>query len=382
MMRIILDTNLWSSIGDEMVASSFDALMKSQSLQVVVPPSILVEVLQLPKSEARDRIIRALAKGPRYRLPTEAQSMSDEIVSEVRRTRPAWMRSMPDTARVWSLNNSWTKRIWRAALEDSGPMHEYETSYASLTEALVRAQRVQRRDYATSSFTVLPLTALTVTPDPDNPRSRLPGWPGEPVEAWRVSCCVLFWHQLAVIGGRAILTKEEATFADWVGAYVDLSKLRSSPEDFTRFWLYDVNRDALPRNWLRWAVNLAQLEVKVTHGNPADEQHSTYLLDSDLFLTADARYVSVLEMVRKSSPFKFAKSCLVSGDRDIPIIDRLEASLHDLEMSGQLDVPESLGGPDHIDYVIPIDSKLGLPCKLCSITGKYSHPQKRSTSTA
>jgi hypothetical protein len=81
-----------------MVASSFDALMKSRSLQVVVPPSTLVEVLDLPKTEARDRIIEALAKGPRRRLPTEAQSMSDEIVSEARRIRSGWMRSMPDKA--------------------------------------------------------------------------------------------------------------------------------------------------------------------------------------------------------------------------------------------------------------------------------------------
>jgi hypothetical protein len=326
-MRIILDTNLWSSIGDEMVAPSFDSLMKSRSLQVTVPPSILVEVLQLPRSEARERIIRALARGQRVRLPTEAQSMSDEIVAEIRRTRPAWMRRMPDTARVWFLNNFWTKRIWGAALEDSGPMHEYETSRAHLNDELVDTQRIQRRDFIASNFTVLPLTALTVTPNPDIPSSHLPGWQGEPAEAWRVFCCVLFWHQLAVIGGRAILTKEDATFADWVGAYVDLSKLRSDPADFTQFWLYEVILDSIPRNWLRWAVNLVQLEVKVTHGNPADAQHSTYLVDADLFLTADARYVSVLEMVRKSSPFKFARPCLVGGDRNIPVLDRLQTAL-------------------------------------------------------
>jgi hypothetical protein len=310
-----------------MVAPSFDALMKSRSLQVVVPPSTLVEVLRLPKTEARDRIIQALAKGPRHRLPTEAKSISDEIVSEARRVRPGWMRSMPDTARVSSLNNAWTKKIWRAVLEDSEPMHEYEISMMAENEALVRAQRTQRRDLIESDFSMRPLTALTVTPDPSNPKSRLPGWSGEPVEAWRVSCRVLFWHQLVVIGGRALLTKEEATFADWVGAYIDLSRLRSSPEDFTRFWLYDVRRDALPRNWLRWAVNLMQLGFKVTPGNPADEQHSAYLLDGDLFLSADARYISLLGKVREDSPFEFAEPRLVSGDRNIPVLDRLEAVL-------------------------------------------------------
>jgi hypothetical protein len=148
-----------------MVASSFDALMKSRSLQVVMPPSTLVEVLNLPKTEARDRIIEALAKGPRHRLPTEAQSMSDEIVSEARRIRPGWMRSMPDKARIWSLNNRWTKKIWRATLEDSGPMHEYGLSQAAENDAMVNAQRIARRDFiATTDFYIRPLTALTATP--------------------------------------------------------------------------------------------------------------------------------------------------------------------------------------------------------------------------
>ena len=130
-----------------------------------------------------------------------------------------------------------------------------------------------------------------------------------------------------MIGGRAVLTKEDTTFADWVGAYVDLVRLRSNPEDFTQFWLHDVDRDAVPRNWLRWAVNLVQSGFKITRGNPADEQHSSYLLDCDLFLSADAKYISVLEIVREDSPFRIAEPRLVSGDHSLPILDRIEAAL-------------------------------------------------------
>ena len=326
-MRIILDTNLWSSIGDERVTRSFDTLMKSRSLKVVVPPSTLLEVSRLPVADARDRIINALARGPRQRLPTEAQSESDEIVSEARRVRPGWMLRMPNTAFVWSLNNFWTKKIWRTALEDSEPIHKHELRQTAMHDAMVKAQKIQRKEMIRANFPVRPLTALTATPSPDNPRSQLPGWSGEPIEAWRINSRVIFWYQLAVVGGRAILTKEDATFADWIGAYVDLSRLRSSPEDFTKFWLYDVDRDALPRNWLRWAVNLVQSGFKVTSGNPVDEQHSAYLLDCDLFLSADTRYVSILEIVREDSPFDLAKPRLVRGDRNIPILDRIEAAL-------------------------------------------------------
>ena len=254
--------------------------------------------------------------------------MSDEIVSEARRIRHGWMRSMPDKARILSLNSRWTKKIWRDALEDSGPMHEYGASQAPRNDALVKAQRIARRDFITTTdFYIRPLTALTATPGSGNPGGYLPGWDGEPVEGWRVSLRVLFWHQLAVVPGRAIFSKEDTTFADWVSAYINLSQLRSSPEDFTKFWLYDIDRDALPRNWIRWAVNFMQLEFKVTPGNPADEQHSTYLVDGDLFLSADARYVSVLKLVREDSPFDFAEPRLVSGDRNLRILDRLEVVL-------------------------------------------------------
>jgi hypothetical protein len=177
------------------------------------------------------------------------------------------------------------------------------------------------------NFMVRPLTAILATPVPDVPDSYLAGWPGEPVELWRVECRNIYWHQLAVVAGQAFWTHEGTTIADWLGAYVDFSRLCTSPADFTRFWLYDVALNAVPRNWVRWAARLAQTFVKVTGGNPADEQHSSYLVDCDLFLSADVRYVSVLEIVRDDAPFPIAESRLVSGDRGTPVLDRIAAAI-------------------------------------------------------
>jgi len=326
-IRISLDTNLWSSIGDEMARKSFDSFLRSRSLDVVVPPSILVEVINLPVIEARQRIIQALAQGPRQRLDTEAQSECAEVVSEAKRVRPLWMRSMPDTTKVWLLNNFWTKKIWRQAQVDSQPFHEYQKSLMTRHRILVDRQRGNRTRMLQSGFKPRPLTTVMVTPDPDAPESYLAGWDREPVEMWRVVNRDLYWRELSVVSGRAVLTKEDTTIADWVGSYVDLPRLRSNRSDFTKFWLQDVELGAMRRNWLRWAVDLAQFDFKVTGGNPADTQHSSYLLDCDLFLSADARYVDVLKLVRADAPFSFAEPRLVSGDRAIPILDRLAAVL-------------------------------------------------------
>jgi hypothetical protein len=150
-VRAILDTNLWSSIDDEGVTRPFDDLMRSRSLQVV-PPSILIEVLAHPLTGVRQRILNALAAGPRHRLPTEAQSESAEVVAEVRRVRPLWMRSMPDTAKVWSLNNFWSNKIWREVLEDSEPHHNYRMREQKKYEYLVKQQRSNRNQLVETTF--------------------------------------------------------------------------------------------------------------------------------------------------------------------------------------------------------------------------------------
>lgn len=325
-MRVILDTNLWSSIGDEGAARAFDNMMKSRSAQIVVPPSILVEVLGLPAAEPRARIIHALATGPRQRLSTEAKSECLEFVAEVKRFRPRWMRMIPLTGKIWALDNFWTNKIWREALSDPQAHHEFQLRRRAERDLLVRSQRKQRQGILEGNVQLRPLTALTATPDPETQGMRLDGWSGEPVEAWRPACCILFWYQLSVIGGRAALSGEDTTLLDWVTPYVDLGMLRSDLADFTRLWLYDIELSAVPRNWLRWAINMMQSDFKVTGGNPADEQHATYLLDCDLFLSADARFISVLQAVLEDAPFSFGEPRLVSGDRSVPVLERLASA--------------------------------------------------------
>ncbi|TCC32042.1 hypothetical protein [Kribbella speibonae] len=328
-MRLILDTNLWSDIGDEGVASEFDDFVSRRKLEVLVPPSILIEVCRLSVRELRDPIVRALAVGPRRRLPTEAESESAELVAEIRRLRPDWMRKMPNTAKVAALNAFWTRQVWRTALIDSQRIYDYELGGRRLHDDLMKVQQSERSQLLQSNFSLRPLTALEVSEGTAGFGREPGGWPDEPIEAWRMSSFELYWHQLVKIAGRAVLTKEDTTSADWVGAYVDLSRLRRSMSDFLHLWAYEVDLLSMPRNWVRWAVNVMQVGEKVTGGNPSDEQHSAYLLDCDRFLTADQRYASVLRAVREDAPFEMAEPTVVSGDRTVPVLDRIRAALDD-----------------------------------------------------
>jgi hypothetical protein len=146
------------------------------------------------------------------------------------------MRRMPDTAKVWALNNYWTKKVWREALQDSQRIYDYQMKYKErMHEYLLDRQRVRRASFIETDFKIRPLTALQATPDPDVPESYLAGWSGEPVEIWRIMLRDYYWFQLTALAGRALLTKEDTTAADWVGSYVNLVKLRESREDFTNF---------------------------------------------------------------------------------------------------------------------------------------------------
>jgi hypothetical protein len=326
---VILDTNLWSYIGDEGVASEFDDFVRERRLEVLVPPSILVEVCRHSVRKLRDPIVRALATGPRRRLPTEAASESAELVAEIRRLRPEWMRRMPNTTKVASLNAFWTKQVWRKALTDSDGIYNYELAGRRLHEDLMRVQKAQRSQLLQTNFVLRPLTALETREGTVGFGREVDGWPEQPVEAWRISSFELYWHQLATVAGRAVVTNEDTTWADWVGAYVDLSVLRRSKSDFLRLWAHEVDLVSMRRNWIRWAVNILQASEKVTNGNPSDEQHSAYLVDCDVFLTADQRYASVVRAVGEDAPFEMAEPILVSGDREIPVIERIRAALDD-----------------------------------------------------
>ena len=77
------------------------------------------------------------------------------------------------------------------------------------------------------------------------------------------------------------------------------------------------------RIWLRWAANLIQSESKITTGNPADEQHSTYLLDCDVFLTADKRYVDALQLREPSEPQPRAVEIDADVEKEVNLLKEL-----------------------------------------------------------
>lgn len=326
-MRAILDTNLWSSFGDDGSLPRLDEILIRHDAVLGIPPSTLLEVVDIPHEDVRKRIILGLATGRRRtRLLTEADSFAAEVIGLIRRTRPEWMLQIPNPALAARHRTFWQKKVWAEALVDSSRMHEYQAGQKPIHDHIVERQKFHRRELLRTKFDLGPLTDLIGSSE-GAASTGLPGWNGNSAAAWRLNLAQLTWYHLGVVGPRARLTGEDRTMTDWVEPYVDMRRLRSDPPSFVRMWLEEAQVEEVPRNWLNWAVDVVQWTQKVGSGNPADAQHAAYLLDCDVFLTADVRLVHALERVRRDAPFTFASTSLVSGDRAIPTADRIETAL-------------------------------------------------------
>jgi hypothetical protein len=156
----------------------------------------------------------------------------------------------------------------------------------------------QRRQWKQLNF-----SEMQATPTDDMPSEDRAGWPNNSrVDAWRVICMATFWRALVVVPNRAQWTGEDTTFADWIGSYVSLQRMAKDRADFNRFWYCEVQASSMPRNWLRWAIDVAQWERRITESNPGDAQQGSWLVHADIYLTADRRFAQVLDMVKPHFP--------------------------------------------------------------------------------
>ncbi|GGP77786.1 hypothetical protein [Streptomyces sindenensis] len=331
-MRIMLDNNIWSYLGDARAGKQFRALTHSLGHRVVTAPSVLLEVLQHPRSDIRAAIIEAMMTATDERLRSEADREGAEVISEVRRLHPEWLRAVPDTGREATWRTYWTKRVWREALEQHERLRVAEPARrtARTVQLLVENQKEQQEVWREGKFNLRDLSMITLSPSEETTAEQQAGWvPGEKIAAWRPYSQEVYWLAFWK-GRRAALTHEDTTYADWVGARVDLHAMCASREAFNRFWLYEVEATHMPRTWLRWAADTVQADMKITNGNPIDVQHAAYLPDCEAFLTADKNFVRVLDRIADQAPAPVGRAHRVAPAAHGGIVEALEATLHDL----------------------------------------------------
>lgn len=314
-MRLLLDTNVWSRLIDRGAGEDFYRYAKADKIEVVIAPATLLELLRTPDRSNRRKRVRLVCRSRWTRLPTEAESEAAELVAEIRRLRPRWLRQEPDHQQLAKLHNLWRHQIWNAARADTAAIVKAAASHAAPEkEALLRDQREQQQSWRADRFLLsvdeVPRRLQEVVVAPHKAAEAWAiarGWrPGTRVAPWRFQALDIFYEALFVAPRRSQRTGEHTTYADWVGSYLNLEKVARERRELGELLLYAADPAVMSRNWLRWAVHFAQHANRIGIGNPVDAQHAPYLFDADVFITADKRLARILEVVRPSAPAPYA----------------------------------------------------------------------------
>lgn len=128
-MRLMLDTNLVSYLADEQAVANFNRLVRSRGHALVLQPSLLLELAANPNPSVRRSHLAGAVQLFGKRLRSEADLEAGELIEEVRRTHPSWLRRWPDYTKVDRLRRFWTNRLWRQALEDHDVIQQHGTTF-------------------------------------------------------------------------------------------------------------------------------------------------------------------------------------------------------------------------------------------------------------
>jgi hypothetical protein len=216
------------------------------------------------------------------------------------------VRSRPRDLLWWNRNlNDWQGGFWRRVRDDSRHMSRIIGRLGNGTldqardESLTRRKQAHAIGHTASTLRLGTATARCL--------EKVPGWDGEEFEAWRAYGEAGWWH--------ALFVREDPTRLDWLGPWINLDALRRDRAGWVEFWTRQVTREALPREWIRWAMTELQATRKVTSGTPVDNQIATYLCDFDLFPTSDRAFADCVDLMRPHAPSKIAQVSVAAAGR-------------------------------------------------------------------
>jgi hypothetical protein len=300
--RALLDTNIWRYVVDNVSQGELLRLARDGSYKIQVAPGVVYETLRIKDVALRAALIRLMVS-PRFeRLMPEAYSESMEILREVERVHPSWLRDNPDLQFFNRLKNDWKRKMggfWvRCARSPAREARFLEQVEGKMIEGARAESHVARKDMISAGWKRNPPMDKTLV----SFQHPVPGWRGDKVEAWRADSLVGLTHALVRTGDA---------YRDWIAPFVDLDSGLLYSAAWVDFWLYQTDKRALPRQWMRWAHSFSQRFRKVTPGSPGDTQLFTYFIETDVVITADTALLEILEECRPYAPCPLPEGKLV-----------------------------------------------------------------------
>ncbi len=304
--RVILDTNVWGYLAQQNAGEKLAELAHDLSLNIQVTPSVLYEALRSPNPSTRSSLAELMTRPCWQRLMPEAFGESIELLGEIRRLRPQWLHHRPLHQRYQMYYNDWTSidvGFWDRVRKNPDLESDRIIALDDGQLEAARHESEQRRGLMRSATFLeqASLRELVV-----KWRVPVPGWDGTPVSAWRVAGLT--------ISGYALRAKTHP-FRDWLRAFVLFSETQKDHASWNHFWLHEVEEKRMPRFWISWAFEHLMAFRKVTNGTPCDIQLSTYLVGSDLVVSADKGFISSSRRCHSEAPFNIAQARLIPAGR-------------------------------------------------------------------
>lgn len=306
-MKVILDTNVWRQLADADASAALLRVVRKKRIRVLVAPSVAYESLRIPTDNTRRRVMELITNPSWWRLMPEAYSECQELLQEIRRLRPEWLRKHPNFAEIRRLRYDWLRKeggFWSRAR--TGPHKE--------NAAIQKLGAVDLELARTESYQIRERLSANVPPNGEHTRlsqvygvlaSAAPGWDGKPIEYWRLPALTITQDSLE---------KYAHPYREWLDGEIDVVAMLSDQGSFNKFWLYDAEAKNLPRFWLRAAFEFLQSWRRVTDGTPCDSQLATYLVEGDVVVSADRNFVYFAKRCRDEGPITIAEPLLISGD--------------------------------------------------------------------
>lgn len=300
--RALLDTNVWRYVIDSQEQVALLHLARTGMYDIQIAPAVLYETLRLKDAVLRARLIKLMTNRRFHRLMPEAYTESMEILDQVKRLRPDWLRPKPDLTFFHRLRNDWSRKtggFWvRCEASHVQEAKFVDDADGGLMDGARKQSQMARAEMIAIGWKTCPPLSEMVG-GLANPH---PGWNGEKVEAWRID---------SLNALSCGLSKLANPYRDWIGPFVDLDcgLLRSAA--WVEFWLHRADAHQMPRQWMRWAFSFVQRFRKTTPGSPGDSQLATYFFDTDLVVTADKVLVDILGECRKYAPRPLPRAVLL-----------------------------------------------------------------------
>jgi len=317
--RVLLDTNIWSRLGDYGYGRRLTDKAKDADARVLVALPILEEAACNPDATSCKSIIGLIAdnRWRHGRLAPASVGFADELVGVVRRLRPHWLRAVEGPHDAEDLK-FWTTTFYREAERDPQELVSFLERVKRVhgdEAAVLNWRQLQERDpfRAHGLLAAFPDILAKVQP-PDGEMSaeefmtgdyaemaraadeRIEEEPWRWVPAWTCEASNVWWHN--VFDPLA----NHSPWSDSIEPFIDLKALRADRRSFYTMWWEEVAAADAPRSWMDWAVMFLQLGRTVRRSNSVDRQLACYLYDCDVFVTADAAFADVLDLVVRRAP--------------------------------------------------------------------------------